>query len=119
MEPIDLIDLPAEQPVVTETPPVAPSALIRTGASLSPQVGMPCATCGTPAGLTAAPWLASSPYIYALGRIEARFPNPSAEKEFAQAGGRTDTAGKPIKKPSTLFCPNGQITTWCANYVGC
>jgi hypothetical protein len=94
MEPIDLIDLPAEQPVVTETPPVAPSALIRTGASLSPQVGMPCATCGTPAGLTAAPWLASSPYIYALGRIEARFPNPSAEKEFAQAGGRTDTAGK-------------------------
>jgi hypothetical protein len=28
------------------------------------------------------------------GRIDARFPNPSAEKEFAQASGRTDTAGK-------------------------
>jgi hypothetical protein len=29
-----------------------------------------------------------------LGRIEARFPNLAAEKEFAQATGRTDTAGK-------------------------
>jgi PatG Domain len=33
-------------------------------------------------------------YVYAIGRIEARFPNLAAEKEFAQAGGRTDTAGK-------------------------
>ena len=27
-------------------------------------------------------------------RVEARFPNLAAEKEFAQATGRTDTAGK-------------------------
>lgn len=33
-------------------------------------------------------------YIYAIGRVEARFPNLSAEKEFSQATGRTDTAGK-------------------------
>ncbi|PWT83297.1 MAG: hypothetical protein C5B57_07140 [Blastocatellia bacterium] len=33
-------------------------------------------------------------YIYAIGRIEARFPTLSAEKEFAQATGRADTAGK-------------------------
>jgi hypothetical protein len=33
-------------------------------------------------------------YVYAIGRIEARFPNLAAEKEFAQATGRTDTAGK-------------------------
>lgn len=33
-------------------------------------------------------------FVYALGRIEARFPNLAAEKEFAQATGRTDTAGK-------------------------
>ena len=33
-------------------------------------------------------------FVYAIGRIEARFPNLSAEKEFAQATGRTDTAGK-------------------------
>ena len=34
------------------------------------------------------------PYVYAIGRVEARFPNLAAEKEFAQATGRTDTAGK-------------------------
>lgn len=33
-------------------------------------------------------------YVYALGRIEARFPNLGTEKEFAQVTGRTDTAGK-------------------------
>jgi hypothetical protein len=33
-------------------------------------------------------------FVYAIGRVEARFPNLSAEKEFAQATGRTDTAGK-------------------------
>jgi PatG Domain len=34
------------------------------------------------------------PFVYAIGRIEARFPNLAAEKEFAQATGRTETAGK-------------------------
>ena len=33
-------------------------------------------------------------FVYAIGRVEARFPNLAAEKEFAQATGRTDTAGK-------------------------
>ncbi len=32
-------------------------------------------------------------WVYALGRIEARFPTLSVEKEFAQATGRADTAG--------------------------
>ena len=32
-------------------------------------------------------------YIYALGRIETRFPSPALEKEFAQATGRAETAG--------------------------
>ena len=46
-----------------------------------------CATCaGGMAGV--------APYVYALGRIEPRFPRPSAQKEFAQATGRTETAGK-------------------------
>jgi hypothetical protein len=57
--------------------------------TISPQA---CATCGTaPAasgGATATP-----SYIYAIGRIEARFPSISVEKEFAQATGRTDTKG--------------------------
>ena len=32
-------------------------------------------------------------YIYALGRVEPRFPSLAVEKEFAQATGRAGTAG--------------------------
>jgi PatG Domain len=32
-------------------------------------------------------------YIYAIGRVEVRFPNLAVEKEVAQATGRADTAG--------------------------
>jgi hypothetical protein len=32
-------------------------------------------------------------YVYAIGRIEPRFPSLSAEKEFAQATGRAETVG--------------------------
>jgi len=35
----------------------------------------------------------TSAYVYALGRIEPRFPSPAVEKEFAQATGRAETAG--------------------------
>jgi PatG C-terminal len=51
-----------------------------------PARAMPCPTC---AGGTVA-----VSYVYAIGRVEARFPNLAAEKEFAQATGRTDTVGK-------------------------
>jgi PatG C-terminal len=33
-------------------------------------------------------------YIYAIGRIDARFPTLAVEKEFMQAAGRTDNAGR-------------------------
>jgi PatG Domain len=33
-------------------------------------------------------------YVYAIGIIQPRFPNPSIEKEFRQATGRTETAGQ-------------------------
>ena len=36
---------------------------------------------------------ATPAYVYAIGRIEPRFPTLSAEKEFAQATGRAETAG--------------------------
>ena len=32
-------------------------------------------------------------FVYAIGRIEARFPSMGVEKEFAQATGRADSAG--------------------------
>ena len=66
----------------------AASAARPAANSLAPQA---CPTCGTaPAtnGGAAAP-----SYVYAIGRIEARFPRPSVEKEFAQAVGRDKTSG--------------------------
>ena len=33
-------------------------------------------------------------HVYAIGRIEARFPRLAVEKEFAQATGRTETEGQ-------------------------
>jgi hypothetical protein len=82
----------AEQPGnVADTPtPVLSSENNRPGASLSAQqlAAAPCPTCG------GAPASQNRSFIYALGRIEPRFPSPAVEKEFAQAvGKRTDTAG--------------------------
>jgi hypothetical protein len=48
------------------------------------------ASCPTCSDGTASP----VSFVYALGNIEARFPNLALEKEFAQATGRTDTGGK-------------------------
>lgn len=62
--------------------------------SITPQAG--CASCGAQGGAIGPSPNGTAPisYVYAIGRVEARFPNLSAEKEFAQATGRTDTAGK-------------------------
>ncbi|SFM77445.1 hypothetical protein [Nitrosomonas communis] len=67
---------------------------IRTmSAAISPQTGGGgTCSCGGEVELTAGSSMVS--YVYAIGRVEARFPNLSAEKEFAQATGRADTAGK-------------------------
>jgi hypothetical protein len=68
--------------------PVA-SAARPAVSSLAPQ---PCPTCGAaPAangGLVATP-----SYVYAIGRIEPRFPRLSVEKELAQVTGQADAAG--------------------------
>jgi hypothetical protein len=53
-----------------------------------------CPTCGprvTAEGL--APRAASAGDLYAIGRIEARFPNLAVEKELAQATARAETTG--------------------------
>src|SRR5579871_1638882 len=59
------------------------------GAVAGPPAGeTPCPTCTSVAASTTAS------YVYAIGRIEARFPRLSVEKEFAQAAGRAETAGQ-------------------------
>lgn len=54
----------------------------------------PAAAAPVPAR-TAAPAATAPPprYVYAIGRIGARFPSLGVEKEFAQATGRAQTAG--------------------------
>jgi hypothetical protein len=36
----------------------------------------------------------SRTYVYAIGKVEVRFPWISVEKEFAQIMGRADTKGR-------------------------
>jgi hypothetical protein len=76
---------------VNDPPSGSPQREIRADSWLAPQAGE--ADCGC-APVPDSDREAPVPYIYAIGRVEARFPNLAAEKEFAQAGGRTDTAGK-------------------------
>ena len=62
------------------------------GDKAGPVVPQECPTCGavpaTNGGADATPR-----YVYAIGRIEPRFPRPSVEKELAQSTGRAETAG--------------------------
>jgi hypothetical protein len=87
-----------EQPEVKEQAAIPPASGTDAPATVT-SVARPvasvlaaksCPTCGAASATngTAAP-----AYIYAIGRIEARFPRPSVEKEFAQATGRAETAG--------------------------
>ncbi len=74
-------------------PYVPPAEVVPSGTPavqmVSPQA---CSTCGT--RLAANGGNSTSPnYIYAIGYIEARFPRPSMEKEYAQATGRAETTG--------------------------
>jgi len=68
--------------------PVA-SAARPAVSSLAPQ---PCPTCGA-APVTNGGVAATPSYVYAIGRIEPRFPRLSVEKELAQVTGQADTAG--------------------------
>jgi hypothetical protein len=76
-------------PSGSDTPPPVVSAARPAVSSLAPQ---PCPTCGaapaTNGGVAATP-----SYVYAIGRIEPRFPRLSVEKELAQVTGQVDTAG--------------------------
>jgi PatG C-terminal len=91
MEQIDNMEQSLTSPVVAnDTPAIAPPSKSLTNASLIPQsAGETCATCGGGSSNAAPP-----SYVYALGKVEWRFPKQSVEKEFAQATGRTETAGQ-------------------------
>jgi PatG C-terminal len=74
--------------------PVTPAANSNGGEAL-PRPALDNSDNGgsVPAPLTSGEPVATPAYVYAIGRIEPRFPTLSAEKEFAQATGRGETAG--------------------------
>jgi hypothetical protein len=87
MEPSDVTEPAPGQPATADhRPAIVPSQDQVVADPLADDV--PCPTCAN--GALPMP----TTFVYALGRIEARFPNLAAEKEFAQAAGRVDTAGK-------------------------
>jgi hypothetical protein len=57
--------------------------------SLAPQA---CPSCGVSPPVNGAAAVSPS-YIYAIGKMDPRFPRLSVEKEFAQATGRAETTG--------------------------
>jgi hypothetical protein len=92
----------AEQPVAPhEGPPIAPE--VRANPTLYAEARDEACNCGRPGGTcvcgAAGVWnpsddeAAAYPYVYAIGRIEPRFPSLAVEKEFAQAIGRAETEG--------------------------
>ncbi len=79
---------------INDAPVIVPSLSSHSETILTPQINRrSCPTCGNVARSNFS-GAETTIFVYALGRIEARFPNLASEKEFAQATGRTDTAGK-------------------------
>jgi hypothetical protein len=73
-----------------ERPSEAAAAAPATESRVVPtqeEAAAPCPTCAGNGAMT------PPSYVYALGKIEPRFPSLSVEKEFAQATGRAETAG--------------------------
>jgi hypothetical protein len=75
-------------------PAVAPMAAVNAATALYPQTnGSTCSSCAAGTALSPDNGTAAS-YVFAIGRIEVRFPTLGMEKELAQATSRADTAGK-------------------------
>lgn len=60
----------------------------------------------------------SPPYVYALGRVEPRFPSLAVEKEFAQATGRAETAGLTNRGRYRKFSRADPTATWLGSSAG-
>ena len=104
-------DQSASQEETRRAPVVTPAQGDVAGAL--PANEMPCPTCaGAAASMPAS-------YVYAIGRIEARFPRLSVEKEFAQATGAPRPREKPTNRRSTMCCPSPRAGISPASYAGC
>ena len=78
----------------TDAQSFVPARESRTGTVISQQAGSGCSTCGGAASSAADGGEVAAPsFVYAVGRIQTRFPSLALEKEFAQVTGRANTTG--------------------------
>lgn len=93
MEQTELNEQPASQldtvNAAQATAPPNNSTRTTLHSTLSPAT---CASCGAAADSNGNELVAPS-YVFAIGRVEMRFPTLAIEKEFAQATGRANTKG--------------------------
>jgi hypothetical protein len=81
-----------QRDAINATQTIAPPLDRLAGTALrAPVSPATCASCGTAAD-SSGHGVAPS-YVFAIGRVELRFPSLAVEKEFAQATGRADTKG--------------------------
>ncbi|MCM3900746.1 MAG: hypothetical protein ND866_03490 [Pyrinomonadaceae bacterium] len=94
MEQTELNEQPASQLDADNTArAIAPPNNSNTRTTLHPTVSpATCASCGAAADSNGNE-LAAPSYVFAIGRVEMRFPTLAVEKEFAQATGRANTKG--------------------------
>jgi len=95
MEQSDISDRSVNQSVEEmHIPPNVSSPVTPRGLTLSPQLGEAVSLLDGDASGSPPPGAAMvTPYVYALGCLEPRFPCLAVEKEFAQAAGRAGTTG--------------------------
>ncbi|HEV8588822.1 MAG TPA: hypothetical protein VGQ72_08095 [Pyrinomonadaceae bacterium] len=80
---------------VNAAQPIAPPVNSNSGTALRPPVSPAmCPSCGAAPDYSPNGSAAPS-YVFAIGRVEMRFPTLSVEKEFAQATGRANTKDLP------------------------
>lgn len=92
MEQTELNEEPANQSGAANATYATASINDRATASRPPVIPATCASCGTAADSNGNE-LAAPSYVFAIGRVEMRFPTLAVEKEFAQATGRANTKG--------------------------
>jgi hypothetical protein len=70
----------------------------RAATMISPQTGNGGCGCGGTGSALNNSETTSTSYVFAIGRVEMRFPSLAVEKEFAQATGRANTTGMTDRK---------------------
>ena len=92
MEQTELNEQPATQLDAINATYATAQVNDRVAASRLPVSPATCSSCGI-ATASNGNGLAAPSYVFAIGRVEMRFPSLAIEKEFAQATGRANTKG--------------------------